>query len=171
MLRLRKILLCDILYYSILILVIIITVCRLNIKDAYGELLPQDKVTLLEKFIAASPSKQAVIFVGDGINDAPVLKRADVGIAMGHAGADIAMESADVVIAGNDPLKLVTAVRLAQKTLRVVKQNVLFALSVKAVILLLGIFGLANMWMAVFADVGVSLLAVGNALRPLYFKQ
>jgi len=147
------------------------TAQQLNIKDAYGELLPQDKVTLLEKFIAAAPAKQAVIFVGDGINDAPVLKRADVGIAMGHSGADIAMESADVVIAGADPVKLVTAVRLAQKTLRVVKQNVLFALSVKAVILLLGVFGLANMWMAVFADVGVSLLAVGNALRPLYFKQ
>lgn len=147
------------------------TANQLNIEDAYGELLPQDKVTLLEKFIAAAPAKQAVIFVGDGINDAPVLKRADVGIAMGHAGADIAMESADVVIAGADPVKLVTAVRLAQKTLRVVKQNVLFALSVKAVILLLGVFGLANMWMAVFADVGVSLLAVGNGLRPLYFKQ
>ena len=142
----------------------------LHITDAYGGLLPQDKVTLLEQFIRQSPRQKSVLFVGDGINDAPVLKRADVGVAMRHAGADIAVEAADIVLLGADPAKLVSAVRLSRKTLQVIRQNITFALGVKILVLGLGILGLASMWMAVFADVGVSLLAVLNALRPLYFK-
>lgn len=142
-----------------------------GISAYYGGLLPAGKMRVLEDFIAQEKPGHATVFVGDGINDAPVLKRADVGVAMGAAGADAAMEAADVVLMSDDPLQLVHAVELARFTLRIIRQNIWFALGVKVAVLGLGIAGLANMWMAVFADVGVSLLAVLNSLRPLYYKR
>ncbi len=141
-----------------------------GITTYYGGLLPADKMRILENFMAKETTGHSTVFVGDGINDAPVLKRADVGIAMGAAGADAAMEAADVVLMGDDPLQLVHATQIARFTMRIIKQNIWFALGIKIVVLGLGVAGLANMWMAVFADVGVSLLAVLNSLRPLYYK-
>lgn len=147
------------------------TAQEIGIEDYHGGLLPAGKMQLVENLIAQKTAAQAVAFVGDGINDAPVIKRADVGIAMGAAGTDAAMEAADVVLMGDDPMQLVRAIEQAHYTLRIIQQNIWLALGIKIGVLCLGIMGLANMWMAVFADVGVSLLAVLNSLRTLYYKQ
>ena len=143
---------------------------RLGIQRVYSQLLPQDKVEKLENIIVEKQKDKNVIFIGDGINDAPVLTRADVGIAMGAMGSDAAIEAADVVIMDDKPSKIYTAVKIAQKTMLIVKQNIIFALGVKALFLLLGAFGFMTMWGAVFADVGVALLAVLNSLRSLRVK-
>ena len=147
------------------------TACELNIKHVYAGLLPAGKVEILEKLISGTPNGLATAFVGDGINDAPVLARADLGIAMGALGSDAAIEAADVVLMTDEVKKIVSAIKISRKTLRVIKQNIVFALVIKAGVLALGAAGLANMWSAVFADVGVCLLAVANSLRPLYFKE
>ncbi|MBD3879775.1 MAG: cadmium-translocating P-type ATPase [Quinella sp. 1Q5] len=138
---------------------------ELGIKNYRSELLPADKVTEFEKILSASSGK--VAFVGDGINDAPVLSRADVGIAMGALGSDAAIEAADVVLMDDDPLKISKAIRIARKCLAIVKQNIFFAIGVKVLCLILGAVGLANMWAAIFADVGVMILAVLNSIRSL----
>ena len=143
---------------------------RLGIQRVYSQLLPQDKVEKLENIIVEKQKDKNVIFIGDGINDAPVLTRAAVGIAMGAMGSDAAIEAADVVIMDDKPSKIYTAVKIAQKTMLIVKQNIIFALGVKALFLLLGAFGFMTMWGAVFADVGVALLAVLNSLRSLRVK-
>ena len=147
------------------------TARELGISRVYGGLLPADKVAKLEELIKNAPAKAVTAFAGDGINDAPVLARADLALAMGALGSDAAIEAADVVLMTDDLQKIIFAIRISRQTLRVVRQNILFALAVKAAVLLLGVMGLANMWAAVFADVGVSLLAVANSLRPLYFKE
>lgn len=138
---------------------------ELNIPKVYSELLPAQKVEKLEELI--STQKGSVIFVGDGINDAPVLTRADVGIAMGGLGSDAAIEAADVVIMNDNPSKVVSAIKIAQKTMQIVKENIIFALGIKILFLILGAFGVITMWGAVFADVGVTLIAVLNSLRAL----
>ena len=143
---------------------------QVGIDQVYAGLLPGDKVQRLEEVLATKPEKQQVVFVGDGINDAPVLMRADVGVAMGGMGSDAAVEAADVVLMDDNPAKLVTAMEISRKTLRIARQNIVFALVVKALVLLLVTLGLAGMWMAVFADVGVSVLAILNAMRTLRFK-
>ena len=142
----------------------------LGLDGVEAELLPQDKVSALEKLLAAQPQGRTLGYVGDGLNDAPVLTRADVGIAMGSLGSDAAIEAADVVIMDDDLRRLPTAIRIARKTLRIVKQNIVFALSVKFVILILGALGIANMWLAVFGDVGVSVIAILNSMRTLRTK-
>lgn len=142
----------------------------LGIDEIHANLMPADKTAVLEKLIAAKPDGTALAFVGDGINDAPVLTRADIGIAMGALGSDAAIEAADVVLMDDAPLKVAQAIRLARSTMRLVRQNIVFALSVKAIVLILGAFGFANMWIAVFADVGVSVIATANAMRALRFK-
>lgn len=140
----------------------------LGLDKYYSQLLPEDKVYRVEKLIESKKNKnKSVIFAGDGINDAPVLMRADIGVAMGGLGADAAIEAADVVIMDDRPSKVVTAVHIAQKTMRIVKQNIIFAVGIKILFLILGAFGLMTMWGAVFADVGVALLAVLNSLRAL----
>lgn len=139
----------------------------LGMDGVEAELLPQDKVTALEKLLTAQSKDRTLGYVGDGLNDAPVLTRADVGIAMGSLGSDAAIEAADVVIMDDDLRKLPTAIRIARKTLRIVKQNIAFALSVKFIILILGALGIANMWLAVFGDVGVSVIAILNSMRTL----
>lgn len=136
---------------------------EIGIDEVHTELLPNDKVEIVEKLIANGKTA----FVGDGINDAPVLSRADVGIAMGGIGSDAAIEAADIVLMDDDPAKIAAAYRIARKTLRIVRQNVVFALGVKFAVMILGIFGIASMWLAVFADVGVSAIAVVNAMRTL----
>ena len=138
---------------------------ELGLKEFYSELLPADKVEKLEKILSESVGK--VSFVGDGINDAPVLSRSDIGIAMGAMGSDAAIEAADVVLMDDDPLKISKAIKLAKKCLRIVKQNIYFAIGVKFACLALGAVGLANMWAAIFADVGVMVLAILNAMRNL----
>ena len=138
---------------------------ELDIPKVYSELLPAQKVEKLEELI--STQKGSVIFVGDGINDAPVLTRADVGIAMGGLGSDAAIEAADVVIMNDNPSKVVSAIEIAQKTMQIVKENIIFALGIKILFLILGAFGVITMWGAVFADVGVTLIAVLNSLRAL----
>ena len=140
---------------------------ELGIDEVHAELLPADKVTIAEKLLAGQRGKGKLAFAGDGINDAPVLTRADIGIAMGSMGSDAAIEAADVVLMDDDVRKIAAVVRCARKTLRIVKQNIVFALVVKALVLILGAFGLANMWEAVFADVGVAVLAIMNAMRAL----
>lgn len=142
----------------------------LHIDDVKAELLPGDKVAEIEKLLGEQGPKDRLAFVGDGINDAPVLTRADIGIAMGSMGSDAAIEAADVVLMDDDITKIATLVKISVKTLRIVKQNIVFALAVKAIILGLGIFGLTNMWGAVFADVGVSVIAILNAMRTLKMK-
>lgn len=142
----------------------------LGLDGVEAELLPQDKVNALEKLLAAQPPGRTLGYVGDGLNDAPVLTRADVGIAMGSLGSDAAIEAADVVIMDDDLRRLPTAIRIARKTLRIVKQNIVFALSVKFIILILGALGIANMWLAVFGDVGVSVIAILNSMRTLRTK-
>ena len=147
------------------------TAQQLAIPHVYAGLLPADKVSIIEGMLAHTPKGMVTAFVGDGINDAPVLARADVGIAMGNLGSDAAIEAADVVLMTDDIGKIATAIAISRKTLRIVKQNIILALAVKLAVLLLGIFGWANMWGAVFADVGVSLLAVLNSLRTLYVEK
>ncbi|MBR2834921.1 MAG: cadmium-translocating P-type ATPase [Coriobacteriales bacterium] len=138
---------------------------KLDIDSYYAELLPQQKVEHVERLIAEEQPGKALAFVGDGINDAPVLMRADVGIAMGALGSDAAIEAADVVLMDDNPTKIAVAVKLAQKTMRIVRENIIFALTVKFLVLILAAVGIANMWLAVFADVGVAILAIINAMR------
>lgn len=147
------------------------TAQELGIVHAYGGLLPAGKVEKLEALMHAAPKGAVTAFAGDGINDAPVLARADLALAMGALGSDAAIEAADVVLMTDELKKISLGIRIARKTLQVVKQNVVFALAVKAAVLVLGVMGFAYMWAAVFADVGVSLLAVCNSLQPLYFKE
>ncbi len=143
---------------------------KLGIDVVYAELMPADKVEKVEMLLNQLPSKQKLAFTGDGINDAPVLSRADIGIAMGSMGSDAAIEAADIVLMDDNPQKIATVVKIARKTLKIVGENIGFALIVKAVVLMLGAFGLANMWEAVFADVGVSVIAILNAIRALKIK-
>ncbi len=139
---------------------------RLGIGEIYSELLPTDKVEILEKKLAEKSGKDSkLVFVGDGINDAPVLALADIGVAMGGAGSDAAIEAADIVLMTDEPSKLLLAYALSKKTLNIVKQNIVFAIGVKVLVLILAAFGLASMWAAVFADVGVAVIAILNALR------
>ena len=142
----------------------------LGISSFHAELLPADKVRWVEELLEKKQTKQTVAFVGDGINDAPVLMRADVGIAMGSMGSDAAIEAADVVLMDDDPTKIADAIRISRKTLRIAKENIVFALGVKGVILVLGALGIANMWAAVFADVGVAVIAILNSMRMLRAK-
>ena len=144
---------------------------QLGIDEAYTRLLPADKVEHMERLLARQPKGEALAFVGDGVNDAPVLARADVGIAMGGIGSDAAIEAADVVLMDDKPSKLAEAVRISRRTLRIVHQNIAFALVVKALVLALGALGMATMWEAVFADVGVMVLAILNAMRALKAPQ
>lgn len=143
---------------------------ELGIDEVYTELLPGDKVDKLEELIAKKGEKEKLAFVGDGINDAPVLSRADIGIAMGAMGSDAAIEAADVVLMDDDPKKISKAIRISRKCLRIVYENIWFAIGIKLICLLLGALGIANMWMAIFADVGVMVLAVLNAIRVLFVK-
>ena len=143
---------------------------ELGIDEVHAELLPADKVAQVERLLREKPKKEKLAFVGDGINDAPVLTRADIGIAMGSMGSDAAIEAADVVLMDDDVRKIASIVRISRKTLLIVKQNIVFALGVKAIVLLLGAFGAANMWEAVFADVGVSVIAILNSMRALKEK-
>ena len=143
---------------------------QLGMDEVYTELLPVDKVAKVEELIAKKSPRGKLAFVGDGINDAPVLARADIGIAMGGLGSDAAIEAADIVIMTDEPSKIATAIRVSKKTLRIVKENITFALLVKGVVLLLGALGIASMWAAIFADVGVAILAILNAIRMLNVK-
>lgn len=143
---------------------------QLEVDQVYAELLPADKVQRVESLLTEKSSKGKLAFVGDGINDAPVLSRADIGIAMGGLGSDAAIEAADIVLMDDHPSKIATAIRISKKTLRLVKENIVFALTIKVLFLVLGALGLANMWAAVFADVGVSVLAILNASRALKVK-
>ena len=139
----------------------------LGVDGVHSELLPGDKVEQVEKLLAEKPPKAKLVFVGDGINDAPVLGRADIGIAMGAMGSDAAIEAADVVLMDDDPMKIAKGIRISRKCLSIVYQNIVFALAVKFICLLLGVIGYANMWLAIFADVGVTVIAVLNAIRAL----
>lgn len=143
----------------------------LGIDEVYSELLPGDKVEKVEQLLRGQPGKAKLAFVGDGINDAPVLSRADIGIAMGAMGSDAAIEAADVVLMDDDPMKIAKAIRISRKCLRIVYQNIVFAIGIKLACLLLVALGMANMWLAVFADVGVMILAVLNAIRALFVKK
>lgn len=138
--------------------------------EVHSELLPADKVSCVEKLLQEKGAKEKLAFVGDGINDAPVLSRADIGIAMGALGSDAAIEAADVVLMDDNPAKIALAMRISRKCLRIVYENIVFALAVKAICLILGALGIANMWVAIFADVGVMVLAVLNAIRCLHIK-
>ena len=144
---------------------------ELGIHEVCSELLPADKVSKVEELLAEKSEKEKLAFVGDGINDAPVLSRADIGIAMGALGSDAAIEAADIVLMDDDPLKIVKAIRISKKCLGIVYQNIVFALAVKGVCLILGALGIANMWLAIFADVGVMVLAILNAMRTLFVKK
>ena len=141
---------------------------ELGVDQVYSELLPADKVTKVEELLEHKAPKEKLAFVGDGINDAPVLSRADIGIAMGAMGSDAAIEAADVVLMDDDPLKIAKAIRISRKCIRIVYQNIAFALLVKFACMALGAVGIANMWLAIFADVGVMVLAVLNAIRALF---
>ena len=144
---------------------------ELGVDRVYSELLPADKVTKVEELLAKKSEKEKLAFVGDGINDAPVLSRADIGIAMGALGSDAAIEAADVVLMDDDPMKIVKAIRIARKCMRIVYENIYFAIGIKVICLILGAVGIANMWVAIFADVGVMVLAVLNAIRTLFVKK
>ena len=143
---------------------------ELNLDEYHAELLPQDKVSWVEKLMTQKSSGGKLIFVGDGINDAPVLALSDIGVAMGGLGSDAAIEAADVVIMTDEPSKIANSVQISKKTMRIVRQNIVFAIVVKIGVLILSAFGFASMWAAVFADVGVSVLAIINALRILKIK-
>ena len=143
----------------------------LGIDEVHSELLPADKVAKVEELLARKPAKGKLAFVGDGINDAPVLSRADIGIAMGAMGSDAAIEAADIVLMDDDPLKIAKAIRISRKCLRIVYENIWFAIGVKLICLVLGAVGVANMWLAIFADVGVMIIAVLNAIRALFVKK
>jgi Cd2+/Zn2+-exporting ATPase len=143
---------------------------ELGLDEFYAQLLPQGKVEALERLLNEKRHNTSLVFVGDGINDAPVLARADVGIAMGALGSDAAIEAADVVLMDDRPSAVAVAVRIARGTMRIVRQNIWFALSVKFAILILATVGIANMWLAVFADVGVAFIAILNAARCLKLK-
>lgn len=147
------------------------TAKELGIDEVYSELLPAGKVEKVEELLAKKPEKEKLAFVGDGINDAPVLSRADIGIAMGAMGSDAAIEAADVVLMDDDPLKISKAIRISRKCLKIVYENIWFAIGVKLICLALGALGIANMWIAIFADVGVMILAVLNAVRALFVKK
>lgn len=142
----------------------------LGIDEVYSELLPADKVTKVEELLEQKPEKAKLAFVGDGINDAPVLSRADIGIAMGAMGSDAAIEAADIVLMDDDPMKISKAIRISRKCLRIVYENIWFAIGIKIICLILGAVGIANMWLAIFADVGVMIIAVLNAIRALFVK-
>lgn len=144
---------------------------EVGISEVHSKLLPADKVTQVERLLEQKQGKDALAFVGDGINDAPVLSRADIGIAMGALGSDAAIEAADVVLMDDDPIKIAKAIRIAKKCLRIVYENIYFAIGVKLICLLLGAIGIANMWVAIFADVGVMVIAVLNAVRALFVKK
>ena len=146
------------------------TASRLGLDEVHSELLPADKVEKVEELLRSKTAKEKLAFVGDGINDAPVLGRADIGIAMGAMGSDAAIEAADVVLMDDDPLKISKAIRISRKCLGIVYQNIVFAIGIKLICLALGALGLANMWLAIFADVGVMILAVLNAIRALFVK-
>lgn len=143
----------------------------IGIDEVYSELLPEDKVTKVEELLETRKDRGRLAFVGDGINDAPVLSRADIGIAMGAMGSDAAIEAADVVLMDDDPLKIVKAIRISRKCLRIVYENIWFAIGIKIICLILGAVGIANMWLAIFADVGVMIIAVLNAIRALFVKK
>ena len=144
---------------------------EMGVDRVYSELLPSDKVTKVEELLAKKTAKEKLAFVGDGINDAPVLSRADIGIAMGALGSDAAIEAADVVLMDDDPQKIVKAIRIAKKCMRIVYENIYFAIGIKVICLILGAVGIANMWVAIFADVGVMVIAVLNAIRTLFVKK
>ena len=144
---------------------------QLGIDEVCSELLPGDKVEKVEELLTKKPEKDKLAFVGDGINDAPVLSRADIGIAMGALGSDAAIEAADIVLMDDDPLKISKAIRISRKCLRIVYENIYFAIGIKVICLVLGALGIANMWFAIFADVGVMILAVLNAIRTLFVKK
>ena len=144
---------------------------ELGIDEVYSELLPADKVTKVEELLDKKTAKEKLAFVGDGINDAPVLSRADIGIAMGALGSDAAIEAADIVLMDDDPLKISKAIKIARKCIHIVYENIYFAIGIKVLCLILGAIGLANMWMAIFADVGVMIIAVLNAIRALFVKK
>ena len=140
---------------------------ELGLDQVHAQLLPADKVDRVEELLKGKSPRGTLVFVGDGINDAPVLSRADIGVAMGALGSDAAIEAADVVLMDDKPSKLAQAIRMARRTLRIANQNIVFALGVKGIFLLLGVLGRANMWEATFADVGVSVIAILNATRAL----
>ncbi len=140
----------------------------IGIKETYAELLPQDKVSKVEELLQSMPAKSKLVFVGDGINDAPVLTRADIGIAMGCIGSDAAIEAADVVLLDDDPIKISKAIKISKKCLNIVYQNIFFSIGIKILCLILGALGIASMWTAIFADVGVMILAVLNGIRAMY---
>ena len=144
---------------------------ELGITDVYSELLPADKVSKVEELLSKKGEKEKLAFVGDGINDAPVLSRADIGIAMGALGSDAAIEAADIVLMDDDPLKIAKAIRISRKCIRIVYENIYFAIGIKIICLALGALGIANMWLAIFADVGVMVIAVLNAIRALFVKK
>ena len=144
---------------------------QVGITEVHSKLLPADKVAQVERLLAQKGEKEALAFVGDGINDAPVLSRADIGIAMGALGSDAAIEAADIVLMDDDPLKISKAIRIAKKCMRIVYENIYFAIGIKVICLILGAIGIANMWVAIFADVGVMVLAVLNAIRVLFTKK
>ncbi len=144
---------------------------ELGLDEVYAQLLPAGKVEKVEELLAAKTEKEKLAFVGDGINDAPVLGRADIGIAMGAMGSDAAIEAADVVLMDDDPLQIPKAINISRKCLRIVYQNIVFAIGIKLLCLGLGAFGIANMWIAIFADVGVMIIAVLNAIRALFVKK
>ena len=147
------------------------TAGRLGLDQVYSDLLPEDKVALLEELLKSGHPREVLAFAGDGINDAPVLSRADLGIAMGAMGSDAAIEAADIVLMDDNPLKIVKAIRIARKCMRIVYENIIFAIGVKLVCLVLGALGIANMGLAIFADVGVMIIAVLNAIRALFVQK
>ena len=143
---------------------------ELGLDEVCSELLPADKVEKVEELIRKKSDREKLAFVGDGINDAPVLGRADIGIAMGAMGSDAAIEAADVVLMDDDPLQIPKAIKISRKCLGIVYQNIVFAIGIKLICLVLGALGIANMWLAIFADVGVMIIAVLNAIRALFVK-